>query len=278
MKGKIALIFLLIVFGLVLSAIYYTFDNQIRIKNEIIIKQALELQNKSEKIQQLIKAIKERDKKIMELQRTLKERENELKIIESQISKIEENLTKVKSEIEKLSWNYSQWVYIAGVHDGEGAILILEGELKIGTGKVLVDLENAYLDVSFQESLNKALRMINKVFSKTLSGKDLILRVRKPGAKKRILIEGKSAGVAIAVLLYALLENKEINKSVVVTGAIDENGNVGKVGGIEAKAEAAAKVAKLFLVPKGQKPFRSPIEVKEISTIHDAIKYMIIEK
>ena len=260
MRVKIFFVILLALLTASFAATYITLEYQIKIKDELIAQKTLEIQNKTNQIVKLIKIINEKEEK--------------LKYIEEKVSKIEKNLTKIETEIKKLSWNFSQWVYVVGVHDSKGAILILEGEIKMGKGRILIDLEKSYLDVSFQESLTKALEVINKVFSKKVLDKDIILKI-KSTKEKRILVEGKSAGVALTVLLYALIEGKEINTSVVVTGAINSDGSVGQVGAIDAKAKAASKVATLFLVPQGQKPLTSPIEIKEISTIHDALKYMI---
>jgi uncharacterized protein len=46
---------------------------------------------------------------------------------------------------------------------------------------------------------------------------------------------------------------KPINASVMMTGTVEPDGTVGKVGGIVEKATAAAEAgAKLFIVPEGQ--------------------------
>ncbi|RLF12883.1 MAG: hypothetical protein DRJ62_01510 [Thermoprotei archaeon] len=80
---------------------------------------------------------------------------------------------------------------------------------------------------------------------------DLMLRV--VSNESIYVVDGPSAGAAVAVLASSLLLNVDLRKDVVITGTIDENGNIGRVGGILYKGEAAARAgAKIFLVPKGQ--------------------------
>jgi len=52
----------------------------------------------------------------------------------------------------------------------------------------------------------------------------------------------------MTALLLSVLEGFELNESVTVTGTIDEDGNIGPVGGILEKAEAAAASGKTLLV------------------------------
>jgi len=50
-----------------------------------------------------------------------------------------------------------------------------------------------------------------------------------------------------------MLQGKELRRDVIITGTIQSDATIGKVGGIIEKAVAAAKSgASLFLVPQGQ--------------------------
>jgi uncharacterized protein len=67
------------------------------------------------------------------------------------------------------------------------------------------------------------------------------------------IIGGPSAGGIMAVTTLALLMNKTMNESTVMTGMINPDGTIGPVGGITKKIDAAAtRGAKRFLIPKGQ--------------------------
>ncbi len=121
-----------------------------------------------------------------------------------------------------------------------------------------------------------------------------------------MIIGGPSAGAAMTVATIAALLGKEVRQDVVMTGMVNPDGTVGPVGGIPEKLEAAAKGgARVFLVPAGQRVVERTVpkqvkigplimttvekekvdlaelgkklgvEVKEVSTIADAARYMI---
>lgn len=67
------------------------------------------------------------------------------------------------------------------------------------------------------------------------------------------VVDGPSAGAAITSTIISLILNKTINQSIYVTGTINPDGAIGRVGGIIEKALAAAEDGgKLFIVPEGQ--------------------------
>ncbi len=69
-----------------------------------------------------------------------------------------------------------------------------------------------------------------------------------------LMIEGPSAGVAMAVAILASLRGDHLRNDVIVTGMVNPDGTVGPVGGLLAKLQAAAKSgAKYFLIPLGQR-------------------------
>jgi predicted S18 family serine protease len=63
-------------------------------------------------------------------------------------------------------------------------------------------------------------------------------------------IDGPSAGTALTVMTYALLENRTLRNDTVITGTIEQDGQVGPVGGLYEKAKGAAtKGARYFITP-----------------------------
>ena len=173
-----------------------------------------------------------------------------------------------------------------------------------GNGRTLTNIENLLFWVDTQHSIRVAKHVAEKVTGMDLSKIDLIYTIETNAS----LIEGQSAGAALTIATIAVLENRSINNSVIITGTINENGEIGEVGGIIEKARASKNFgAKLFLVPKGQKILTRyipeqkcekigaitfckteykqqkidvskivGIEVKEIKNIKEALKYFLV--
>jgi predicted S18 family serine protease len=141
--------------------------------------------------------------------------------------------------------------------EDSGALLTLNVELRPGTGEiyvntsplvesdfqyaqwVAVDVAASYLDLP-EDGDGVGIKGVDVSFSLTSD-------------EQLQLVGGPSAGAAMTVLTIAVLENRPINKNVVITGEIREDGSIAPVGGLTAKVGAAAAAGKdLFLVPKGQ--------------------------
>ena len=141
-------------------------------------------------------------------------------------------------------------LYIPAVsNEGKGVVTLLRVESLPGKGRVLVNVNNLLFWVDTQQSIRIAKNVAQKVTGVNLSNYDLIYSIESNAT----LVEGPSAGAAIAIATIASLEGKKINSSVMITGTINPDGSIGPVSGIIPKAKAAKAVgAKVFLVPKGQ--------------------------
>lgn len=189
--------------------------------------------------------------------------------------------------------------------EGKGVVTKLEVEARAGKGRTLVNIDQLYFWVDTQHSIRIAKQLAERLTGVNTSELDLIYSIESEAS----VIGGESAGAAIAVATISLLQGKELNKSVMMTGTIDAQGRVGKVGGILAKAWAAKQAGmKLFLVPVGQSiqtyyepvrhceqigPFtyctttyelkrvdvaeQVGIEVREISSVKEALEYFLMD-
>lgn len=109
--------------------------------------------------------------------------------------------------------------------------------------------------------------------------------------EKKIEIESKasesgpSGGMMMALMIYNALTDQDLTngKKIVGTGTIDEDGTVGKIGGVKYKIMGAVKdKADVFLVPKGnyeeaievKKAKNYDIEIVSVEKLSDAIKYL----
>ncbi|MHC1635966.1 MAG: S16 family serine protease [Candidatus Methanospirareceae archaeon] len=186
----------------------------------------------------------------------------------------------------------------------EGVIGRVRVEIKEGHGRVMVDTR-PFVEPDTQYSIREAVKVAEKFTKANLSDKDVIVSFEINGT----LIGGPSAGAATTAATVAAIEGKKVREDVAITGTIEENGEIGRVGGVFEKALAAEKNGiKLFLVPKGQKEvvyyerkeeetrigwftitrvyytpkvidlgeyMKGKMDVKEVSTIDEVVAFMV---
>ncbi len=137
---------------------------------------------------------------------------------------------------------------VAVSNTGEGIVGNLKIKLIPGNNNVLINT-NPFLDTDIQYSVNKAVA-VAKLRSGYDFDRDFLFDFKSGNAR---LIGGESAGAAITIATIAALQNADIKNDSVITGTINPDGTIGKVGGMLEKAKAVADAGyKHFLVPKGQ--------------------------
>jgi len=204
-------------------------------------------------------------------------------------------------EVVNISKHNTTIIVPAVDNEGNGIPVSLSVEAIPGEGRTLVNINQILFWVDTQQSIRTARDVAQTITNMNLSKIDLIYSIETEAN----VIEGPSAGAALTIATISVLENKTLNKSVMITGTINPDGTIGPVGGILAKANAAKEVgATLFLVPEGQgiqtnyepietckklKSFTyckieyvpekvptstaSGVEVEEVGSIEDALKY-----
>ncbi|HDJ96647.1 MAG TPA: hypothetical protein ENG45_01075 [Candidatus Aenigmarchaeota archaeon] len=189
--------------------------------------------------------------------------------------------------------------------EGNGVMATLRVEVEPGRGRALTNINQILFWVDTQHSIRKAMRVAENVTGIDLKNYDFVYSIETNAS----VIEGPSAGAAITIATIAALENKTLNNSVTITGTINHDGTIGPVGQIVAKGKAAKDHGKtLFLVPVGQSKqtvykerkhcerygfvtycsteivpekvdveSEVGIEVKEVRTVEEALRYFIVE-
>ena len=133
-----------------------------------------------------------------------------------------------------------------------GTVLKITVEIRDGTGLVLANTAIP-TGVDFQTSARTAVMIAQKYTNFDLSKKDVIFSISSGNQQELQAVDGGSAGGAMTVLLISDISGKPINNKVLMTGTIENDGSIGKIGGVSEKADAAGKYgAKIFLVPTGQ--------------------------
>ncbi len=186
---------------------------------------------------------------------------------------------------------------------GNGITTFLVVEAMPGSGRTLVDIDNLLFWADTQQSIRTARKVAANVTHLDINKYDLIYNIHANAT----VIGGQSAGAAITIATIAALQDKSLKEEVIITGTINHDGTIGPVSEILAKARAAKQAGfSLFLVPLLQSgdiiyettehcekfgvtqvctveqiPRRvdvanqSGIEVKEVSSIDEAMPYFI---
>jgi len=98
-----------------------------------------------------------------------------------------------------------------------------------------------------QQSLDQAINYAFVASDRTMDC-DVLVSFNPEGETD--YIDGPSAGTALTVMTYALLQNKTMRNDTIITGTIEDMGAVGPVGGLYEKAKGSALAgAKYFITP-----------------------------
>ncbi len=208
----------------------------------------------------------------------------EVKALQANLSIISEKLKieQLKREqlesdfLELKKVNSSEYAVIGIDPYGNGVVIPLKVEIKKGEGKVLLNIANVRFDTSLQNSAQKAVKVAQEITKYNLGDRDILITITS-STSWNPEISGESGGAAICAALVAAIQNKTINGKVLITGTIEADHTIGRVGAVYQKAIAAKKSgASKFIVPIGQKVWVEELEVLEIFTIESALKYIII--
>ena len=149
-------------------------------------------------------------------------------------------------------------IHLAAVTEtDEGMLIPLRVEIREGTGKILINIDDPSFILDTQDSMRTATHEAARITGYNTGTVDVLFSL-DTGAT---IIGGPSAGAAMAVAATASLINKKIRSDVIITGTIEEGGGIGPVGGIIEKAQAAKEYgATMFLVPQGESVILQEIE------------------
>lgn len=131
--------------------------------------------------------------------------------------------------------------------DGQGLVATLHIKIEPGSGKIWSSV-TPLVGTSTQNAEKTALR-VAKNFSDKTGSYDYKFTIDSTAS----VVDGPSAGAAMALLVSSMLTDKDMPGNVSLTGTINEDGRVGPVGGVFEKAREAGRTGvKLFLIPKGE--------------------------
>jgi len=208
--------------------------------------------------------------------------------------------TKANKDIEIINNS----VFVSYIYDNE------KNNLKIGDNIIEVnnisvstkeEIASVLSDYSVGETIRLKVRNNGKIYNRKATLIDyngetiigvMIVNVSEYETSPKININtnkkesGPSGGLMLSLAIYNNLIKEDIThgKTIVGTGTIDKQGNVGSIGGVEYKLKSAVKEkADIFIVPNGEN-YDNAIELKEknkydieivgVSTFEDALEYL----
>jgi ATP-dependent Lon protease len=154
-------------------------------------------------------------------------------------------------------------------------------------GDVMKESMNVAKSLAWKLTSGEKKKSLLKVFEET---KCQGLHIHCPqGAVSK---DGPSAGTAITVAIYSLLNNLVISNRVAITGEINLQGQITAIGGLDAKILGGIRAGvKIFLYPESnhrdydefmekytEKAFLEGIQFVEISSIEQVIAYVFENK
>ena len=129
-----------------------------------------------------------------------------------------------------------------------GALINVSSEVAPGRGRVLVNTTPLMGEV-FQDAAITAAYVAQERTGRNLSRSDVIVSIVADDQVPAV--DGGSAGALMTLLTIAALQGWQPRSDMTLTGTIDQDGNVGAIGGVVEKATAAKEEGKtLFLLPR----------------------------
>ncbi|VVB86270.1 Lon protease [uncultured archaeon] len=232
--------------------------------------------------------IKQQEKIISNLTDQAEVQKEKISQLETSVVNLEQNLSSKEESLknetraeQKLEMELINLTAVARVQYGllavdennVGHLIPVEVIIKNGSGNLFLNVANVLVDETLQSSVQTAVHVARDIARKSLSDKDVLINIESPAETRGVVVSGESAGGAITLATIAALEGKMIKNKVLMTGTINEDHSIGRIGAPREKALAAKENgAVMFLVPAGQKIEVGDvgIEVREVATIEDA--------
>lgn len=162
--------------------------------------------------------------------------------------------------------------------NNRGHVIPLEVIIKEGKGNLFINVANVVVDETLQSSAQIAVHVARDITKTSLIDKDVLINIKADEPGRTLIIAGGSAGAAMTLATMAAMQGTTIRDDVLITGTVNFDHSVGRIGEARAKGLAARENgATIFLVPQTQKNEVGEIgiEVREIRTIEDAAMYAL---
>lgn len=242
----------------------------------------IELMAKSQQVDSLGTELSNQGDELAVLQAQAGTLQKEIMLLQSKIKSDEQYVASLSKQLE-LTQQSAKRVKVshyslAVVNNERGIVFPIEVEvINSGTGAISVDVSNAQYEDAFQGAVRTAAAVASEYTGQSIADKDIIVRIIDDLDEGELAtIDGSSAGALIAGMLVAGLTDAQVNEDVLLTGTINPNGSIGRVGSIEEKTEAAMDFgAHVLLVPKSQEFDSGRIAVVGVVDIDGVVKQLV---
>ncbi len=274
-ENRLLKIITVILSVLLLVSSFFLFENaeKIELQNNTINDLTALSASQKEQIKQLESTLSNFEIKISAL-------ESNLSITETLLKNETQTRQKLEKEIIKLSTvAKSDYGVLAVDESDRGHVIQLEVVVKEGKSNLFLNVANVLVDETLQSSAQTAVHVARDVTKTSLIDKDILINIKSEEPGQTLIISGGSAGAAMTLAVMAAMQGKTLRKDVLITGTINFDHSIGRIGAARAKALAAKENgAVLFLVPQEQKSEVGEvgIEVREVKDIEDAARYAFL--
>ncbi len=132
---------------------------------------------------------------------------------------------------------------------GDGVLVPFQVALRPGTGRILVDLDNAYYREDVENSLRKARAIAARELGFNPQAFDI--EINAVGAERTV--SGESAGAFFTVAIAAAFAGRHICGDASLSAVVNDDGTLGPIEGLGEKMAAAGKAGVTrFVVAESQ--------------------------
>ncbi len=151
---------------------------------------------------------------------------------------------------------------------GEGSLAQLRVHVVAGKGRMFLqsDSANPLTNPDTQYSIRTAFEVAKQLAEADANALDVYYSISADSD----VVGGQSAGAGVAVATLAALEGAKLKENVLITGSVDPQGGIGKVGKVLQKARAAKAAGySMLLVPVGERTYVEQKQVCKNEVIQD---------
>lgn len=234
-----------------------------------------EYQNLTSDYEHLQREISELEADYQNLTQNYEELSQDHETLQTEKQELQEDYENLNTQYEDLKTELSpttskyQALLISG---DQGFVNDIETSIHPGDGSLKIEIGDTIYNEGTIESAQTARNIADLNTQKDLKN-NYDVNLNLDPADESSNIQGPSAGAAQTLTIISAAREKTLTDEILITGTIEPDGGIGKVGGIESKVKAAKNYgANKILVPEDQYVDINGITVEEVGNIEQAME------